>query len=154
VTGPVDVAMLVAIVDEGRKAIGSTEAMLRSSRTSPAWPSWIDASEGWVRDALTALAASDLPAVGAVMERSTLLMHAMAWTSNPPIVYWRPATLALWHAVSNLRAEGVGAWATMDAGPQVKVLTAAQDAETVAAALAPHALRVVRCAPGPDASVT
>jgi diphosphomevalonate decarboxylase len=81
-------------------------------------------------------------------------MHAMAWTSNPPIVYWRPATLALWHAVSNLRAEGVGAWATMDAGPQVKVLTAAQDAETVAAALAPHALRVVRCAPGPDASVT
>ena len=38
-------------------------------------------------------------------------------------------------AVRALRREGVGAWATMDAGPHVKVLCAVGDAESVAARL-------------------
>ena len=55
--------------------------------------------------------------------------------ARPAIVYWRPATLALLAEVAGLRQAGVVAWATMDAGPHVKVLTTADDADTVARAL-------------------
>jgi diphosphomevalonate decarboxylase len=37
--------------------------------------------------------------------------------------------------VRELRARGVAAWATMDAGPHVKVLTTPGDADTVARTL-------------------
>ena len=87
------------------------------------------------------------------MERSTLLMHATAWTSVPPVVYWQPNTLAAWLAVAGLRAEGIAAWATMDAGPQVKVLCARSDVLRVIDALTPVVERVVLCEPGPAPSV-
>ncbi|HTL34190.1 MAG TPA: hypothetical protein VL326_13765, partial [Kofleriaceae bacterium] len=51
------------------------------------------------------------------------------------IIYWQPTTLALLAAVRELRGKGTGAWATMDAGPHVKVLTSADDAATVEAAV-------------------
>jgi diphosphomevalonate decarboxylase len=44
-------------------------------------------------------------------------------------------TLDVLDAVNALRRSGVGAWATMDAGPHVKVLCAAADSERVAARL-------------------
>ena len=49
-----------------------------------------------------------------------------------------------------LRADGLGAYATIDAGPQVKVLCAPGDAERVADALraVPGVERVLACAPG------
>ena len=81
-------------------------------------------------------AAADLEALGAVTEASALAMHAAAIASRPTVLYWQPATLAALAEVRALRGRGVGAWATMDAGPHVKVLTSAGDAEVVAAALA------------------
>src|SRR5262249_42545563 len=51
-------------------------------------------------------------------------------------VYWRPATIALLAAVRTLRETGRAAWATIDAGPHVKVLTTTEDADHVARALA------------------
>ena len=94
--------------------------------------------------------ARDLDRLGAVMESSTFKMHATMHTSRPPIFYQQPGTLACLHAVFALRASGVSAWATMDAGPQVKVLCARRDAASVAGALAPHAVRVEVLSPGGD----
>ena len=45
---------------------------------------------------------------------------------------------------------GVGAWATMDAGPNVKVLCARSDSERVASALRAHVDRVEVLGPGSD----
>src|SRR5207247_1281882 len=57
--------------------------------------------------------------------------------------------------VWKLRAEGTPAFATIDAGPQVKVLCAPGDARRVAEALraVPGVERVLACAPGAGAEV-
>jgi diphosphomevalonate decarboxylase len=57
--------------------------------------------------------------------------------------------------VWELRAAGVSAFASIDAGPQVKVLCEPGDAERVAAALrdVPGVERVLVCAPGTGAEV-
>lgn len=146
--GAWDVAMVVAVVSEAKKAVGSTEGMQRSAATSPLYATWVAQAEDDVRAGIAAVDQRDLAALGRVMEASTFKMHATMQTSDPPLLYWQPATIACLHAVWALRADGVGAWATLDAGPQVKVLCARADADAVAAALRPHALRVHVLGPG------
>ena len=85
------------------------------------------------------------------MERSTLKMHATMISAG--IRYWKPTTVAVLEAIEALRRAGVGAWYTMDAGPNVKVLCEAGDAERVAAALRPHVGTVAVLGVGGDASV-
>jgi diphosphomevalonate decarboxylase len=57
--------------------------------------------------------------------------------------------------VRALREAGTAAFFTIDAGPHVKVLCAARDAEPIAGALAevPGVLRTLAAAPGPGARV-
>ena len=59
-------------------------------------------------------------------------------------------TLDLLDAIEATRRRGLGAWATMDAGPHVKALCAADDAERVAAALreVPGVVDVIVARPG------
>jgi diphosphomevalonate decarboxylase len=104
----------------------------------------------------TALAARDLEALGAVMEASTFAMHACAWAAVPAVRYARGITLDLLDRVESLRREGVGAWATMDAGPHVKTLCAAADIDAVAGALreVPGVVDVLVARPGAGVEVT
>jgi diphosphomevalonate decarboxylase len=148
-----DLRMVVAVVSEGRKAVGSTEGMERSRATSPYWGAWLDLGPRAVEEARGAVLARDLEALGAVMERSTFAMHATMHSATPPLLYFQPATVALLHAVFELRRSGVSAWATMDAGPQVKVLCAPADADVVRSALAPLALRIDVHGPGGPARI-
>ncbi|MFM2161119.1 MAG: hypothetical protein RLZZ383_631 [Pseudomonadota bacterium] len=148
-----DLALLVAVVTTEGKAVGSTEGMERSRLTSPLWGPWVAQAEADVDVGLSSLQAGDLPGLGRVMEASTLKMHAAMMTSDPPLLYWQPGTVALLHAVWRLRADGVPCWCTMDAGPQVKVLCPRAVSAEVAAALRPYAQAVHVLGPGPDASV-
>jgi diphosphomevalonate decarboxylase len=143
-----DVAMVVAVVQAGPKAVGSTEGMVRTKATSPYYRAFVDTAEDDVTEGVAAVRARDLERLGRVMERSTLKMHATMHTADPPILYWQPATVAVLHAAAALRAAGVGAWCTMDAGPNVKILCARADAPAVAAAVAPLVDRVEIHGPG------
>lgn len=148
-----DLRMVVGVVDAGRKKVGSTEGMERSRTTSPYYDAWVDTAQADVEEGTEAILARDLERLGTVMEQSTLKMHAAMHTAWPPLLYWQPGTVACLHAVHELRAGGIGAWATMDAGPQVKVLCTPEDADAVAAALAPHTQRVHVLEPGGPAGL-
>src|SRR5207253_2899575 len=72
-----------------------------------------------------------------------------------PIDHWDLRTVECMHRVWALRVEGVAAFFTIDAGPQVKVLCAPADAARVAAALeaVPGVERILACGPGRGAEV-
>ena len=106
-----------------------------------------------VAEGIAAVHARDLERLGTVMEHSTLKMHATMHTAVPPVLYWQPATVAVLHEVAALRSRGIGAWATMDAGPNVKVLCLRDDAEAVASALRPLVGTVRVLGPGGPPSV-
>lgn len=128
-----DIAMVLALVDRGPKDVASRDGMRRTAETSPYYGAWLAQApllHARVRDAVTA---RDLQAVGEAMEASTMAMHASAWAAQPAVRYAKGVTLDLLDAVQAMRREGLGAWATMDAGPHVKVLCAAADATAVAA---------------------
>lgn len=130
------VRMVIAIVGGGApKTHGSRDAMDHTAATSPYYAGWLALVPKDLAAAEAALARGDLQALGEIAEVNALAMHASAIAARPPVIYWQPATLAALAAVRELRGRGHAAWATMDAGPHVKVLTTAEDAEAVARAM-------------------
>jgi diphosphomevalonate decarboxylase len=150
-----DVRIVVAVANEGAKDVGSTEGMTLSEQTSPYYRAWVDCSDALVEEVRAGILARDLVKVGEAMEQSTLAMHACMMASRPGLIYLQPATLAALATVKQLRKEGVEVYATMDAGPHVKALCHARDAERVAAALAatPMVLRTLTARPGPGLEI-
>ena len=130
-----DLVIVVALVSKAKKAISSRQAMKQTAATSPLYAPWVETAQVAFDEALHALEVRDLEALIAAMETSTMRMHASAMGARPPILYWKPASLAAIEVVHGLRAEGTLCGWTMDAGPNVKVLCSASDAAVVAAAL-------------------
>ncbi|HET9625978.1 MAG TPA: diphosphomevalonate decarboxylase [Kofleriaceae bacterium] len=150
------VRMVIAIVGGGApKSHGSRDAMDHTAHTSPLYRAWLELVPRDLAAAEAALAAGDLEQLGAITEGNALAMHASAIAARPAVIYWQPATLAAIAEVRALRAAGHAAWATMDAGPHVKVLTTHSDAAKIAAALraVPGVSEVSIAAAGPAASL-
>lgn len=150
-----DVRIVVAVANEGPKDVGSTEGMTLSERTSPYYRAWVEASDGLADEVRAGILSRDLKKVGEAMEQSTLAMHACMMASRPGLIYFQPATLAALATVKRLRAEGIEVYATMDAGPHVKALCHARDADRVSFALRDTqlVLRTLVAHPGPALEV-
>ena len=131
-----ELRVIVAVVTAAAKPISSRKAMERVRRTSPAYAGWVADSPRLYEEAVAAVRDRDLMRLGVAMRMSYSRMFATMLAADPPIRYWLPETLVLLAAVEELREQGVAAWETMDAGPQVKVLCLNGDAQRVAAALA------------------
>jgi diphosphomevalonate decarboxylase len=126
------VRMVIGVVGGGApKTHNSRDAMDHVAETSPLYDSWIALVPSDLAAAEAALASADLQALGELAEVNALAMHA----ARPAVFYWQPTSIALLAVVRELRGKGIAAWATMDAGPHVKVLTSVADAPVVAAAL-------------------
>ena len=132
-----DLRLIIVHAARGPKAVGSTEGMERSRTTSPYHQAWVDTSIPDLDAAEAAIAERNLGRLGAVMEHSCFKMHACMMASQPPLVYWRGATLEIMHALWAARAEGLEGYATSDAGPHVKILCAAETAPALMDALRP-----------------
>jgi diphosphomevalonate decarboxylase len=138
-----ELCILVAVLKGGKKPISSREAMERVRFTSPYFPAWMEDAEEVFTDAREALAARDLERLGTAMRLSYMRMFATMLAADPPVLYWHPESLAAIGACEALRRDGVPAFETMDAGPQVKVLTTEEYADSVRAALDGIAERVL-----------
>ncbi|MGW0911675.1 diphosphomevalonate decarboxylase [Streptomyces sp. NPDC002784] len=134
-TGGLDPALVVAVVDAGPKPVSSRTAMRRTVDTSPLYEPWALSSKADLAEMRTALLAGDIEAVGEIAERNALGMHATMLAARPAVRYLAPASLTVLDAVLRLRQDGVPAYATMDAGPNVKVLCRRADAARVAEAV-------------------
>ncbi|MEM6818340.1 MAG: diphosphomevalonate decarboxylase [Pseudomonadota bacterium] len=128
--------VMAAVIDEGPKAVGSTEGMERTRATSPYYPVWIDSHARDLDVATDAVAKRDFAALAEVTEHSFFKMHAVMMSSQPALLYWLPASVGVVRAVADLRSRGLPACCTMDAGPQVKVVTTPDAAADIADALA------------------
>ncbi|OIH97546.1 MULTISPECIES: diphosphomevalonate decarboxylase [unclassified Curtobacterium] len=145
-------AMVVVTIDAGPKPIGSREAMRRTIATSPFYPAWVTSTTETVGEMLDACAAGDFTRIGELTESNALRMHATIEGAFPPIRYLNARSVAVFDAVAELRAVGLQAYATADAGPNVVVLCQPDDRSAVATALASFG-DVIESGTGPAARV-
>lgn len=146
--------MVVVVVDAGPKPVSSRALMANTVATSPFYPAFVETNEAAVVPMKEALATNDFTRIGELTEQSSMRMHAAILASAPPFTYFQPETLAVWAVVRELQAAGVPAYVTMDAGPNVKILTLAPAVDQIRAALTPaFAGRLLVSHPGPGAEV-
>lgn len=124
-------ADVVAVVDAGAKKIGSAEnhRLVTTSAYFPARLAEVPARLAAVRQAINR---RDLEQLGEAMEADAVSMHVVCMTSRPASFYWNGGTLNVMQAVRAWRDEGLLAYFTIDAGPNVHVICASADREAVA----------------------
>ncbi len=123
-----NINVLILVTSRQKKKTGSTEGMNLTRDTSPYYQAWSDSAEADLAAMRQALQDADFTRIGHLAEFSCLKMHALAMSANPGIIYWSPATLHLLQQVREIRASGIEAYFTIDAGPQVKILCREKDA--------------------------
>lgn len=128
--------VVIAITDVERKGVSSSAGMRLSEETSPYYEPWVRTTADDFRAAHSAVAGRDFRALAALAESSCLKMHGVMQSSQPAMIYWRPATVACMHAVRALRADGEHVFFTIDAGPQVKAVCLPESLAAVSARLA------------------
>lgn len=144
--------LLVGMVSREEKEVKSRDGMRSTVETSPYYPAWAKDAEREVKEIVRHLKRRDLEAVGEIAEKNAWRMHASALAADPPLCYLKPATLAVIESCRELRKQGVGAWFTLDAGPNPVLLTSEKDEARVAEMIRAHgAAEVVHCSPGGDA---
>jgi diphosphomevalonate decarboxylase len=124
-------AVAVAVTASGPKAVGSTDGMLLTERTSPYYPAWVASSPADLAEARSAIERRDFDALAAASESSCLKMHGVMLSSRPGLVYWNGATVDCIHQIRGLRSLGVPVFFTIDAGPQVKAVCLPESFERV-----------------------
>jgi diphosphomevalonate decarboxylase len=121
----------IAIISTEHKATGSARGNTLAG-TSPFQPVRVADTSRRLDLCRNAILRRDFEALAEVSEEDSNLMHAVMMTSHPALFYWQPATLAVMQAVREMRAGGLPACYTIDAGPNVHVICEAERAEEIA----------------------
>lgn len=112
---------VIAVVEIGPKIVSSRDGHLRAP-TSPYYSKRQELVPARLEKVRHAIDEADLSLLGPVLEEEAVDLHLIAMSSQPPIFYWSPGTVAVLRAVRELRQEGLQAYATMDAGANVHVI--------------------------------
>lgn len=150
-----DLRDVVAVVETGAKPVPSLEGHRRAA-TSPYYERRLELLPERLERVRQGIRDRDLELMGPVLECEAVDLHLVAMSSRPPIFYWTGGTLDVIRRVRAMRGESVGAYVSIDAGPNVHVICEPHDEEAVAGALAslPSVRRLIRDGVGPGPFVS
>ncbi|MBK2403806.1 diphosphomevalonate decarboxylase [Erysipelothrix rhusiopathiae] len=140
--------MIVCILNDQEKPFLSSQAMNTTVEESVYYPAWVEQTEKDIINLESALKEHDIWTVGAIAQQNALRMHASLMAVN--MWYFEPQTVEIMNKVRKIQ-KTVPAFFTMDAGPNVKIMTTSEHVETVLAEL--EGVKTVVCAPGVGVSV-
>jgi len=120
----------VAIVSASHKKTGSTEGH-SIAPTSPLQAARVADAPRRLDLCRNAILNCDFNEFASIVELDSDIMHAVMMTSTPALHYWKPASLEVMTNVRALRAEGIPACYTVDAGPNVHVMCPETEAHVI-----------------------
>jgi diphosphomevalonate decarboxylase len=125
----------IAIVESGPKPIGSTQGHALAP-TSPLQAARIADAPRRLDICRQAILSKDFEQLAEIIELDSNLMHAVMMTSQPPLMYWAPASILVMREVHAWRQSSLAAAYSLDAGPNIHIITTAEDHETATQRLA------------------
>lgn len=145
-----EMAMVSVTVNATAKKVSSRDGMVATRQTSPYYQAWIDVTKQTLEEMIAACAAADLTRIGEITETHAHRMHAVINATHPPIRYLAPVSWQVFDEVSAMRDDGLEAYATADAGPNVVIICRPDDAQAVANRVAAYG-QINTFSPGPGA---
>ncbi len=131
-----ELRVLVVRISDKAKDTSSRDGMELSRLSSPYYQAWLEDAVKVCAEAQTALAKRDLEKLGSLVRISYLRMFSTMFSASPPFIYWHADSLAVIKCCEEIRAAGLSAWETMDAGPQVKIFCLVNEVDAILARLA------------------
>lgn len=126
-----DVRVAAVVLSANMKKVSSREGMRRTVDTSVFFDGWVNSIPQDLASIKQGIEDKDFEKVGQIAEANCLKMHATTLGANPPFTYWHDSTMAVMQTVQMLREEGIPAYFTIDAGPNVKVLYLPENEEVL-----------------------
>lgn len=121
-TPDIDLSLLSVVIDQHSKKISSTVGMESSVKSSPFYPNWVTLVASEIKEIKQAIATKDLQKIGEISEHNAMSMHALTLSADPSFTYFAPETIKIIQLIKELRQQGIFAYATIDAGPNVKII--------------------------------
>jgi diphosphomevalonate decarboxylase len=129
-----DLVDCLAVISKAHKSTVSSQGQTLAG-TSPFQAARLADAPRRLDSCRRALLRRDFEGLAEVVELDSNMMHAVMMTSRPSLFYWQAATLTVMQSVREARAGGLPVCYTIDAGPNVHVLTEAASAQQAAAML-------------------
>ncbi|TQS71103.1 diphosphomevalonate decarboxylase [Ornithinibacillus gellani] len=117
-----DVRVAAVVLSDVAKDVSSRAGMKRTVDTSVFFDSWVNSIPADLNEIKAGIMSRDFTKVGQTAEANCLKMHATTLGAAPPFTYWQDSTFTVMQTVRELRQQGIPAYFTIDAGPNVKVL--------------------------------
>lgn len=117
--------VLVIVKSDGKK-VPSTEGHEASRKTSFFYDTSIKVRKQLFKDLKSAFAQKDFKKVGEIIEKDCINLHSVMMSTTPPLFYWSPKTLEIIKNVIDWRSQGIEAYFTIDAGPNVHLISEAK----------------------------
>lgn len=129
--GDFDLAMIIIVVNSNKKEVSSREAMKITVSTSPLYEAYVEDSALDLIEIKKAIENKDIKKIGEISEHNAMKMHSTILSSNPPMLYFEGDSLIAINKIKELREKGYDVYYTMDAGPNVKIVTRKTQAESI-----------------------
>jgi len=104
------------------KPISSRAGMKQTVEGLSLYPAWKPMVDAHLAQIIPAIEKGNIAQMGQIAEHNALAMHATMMSAFPALCYWLPETLATLHTIWTAREQGLACWATLDAGPNVKLI--------------------------------
>ncbi len=125
-----DLVDIIAVVSADHKKVGST-AGHELADTSPLQNARVQDAERRLSIIRSAILNRDFLAMADTIELDSNIMHAVMMTSNPPLLYWESTSISIMKSVKSWRESGIPVCYTLDAGPNVHVITTSAYADKI-----------------------
>jgi len=113
---------IIAVVSIEHKKIGST-AGHELANSSPLQIARVQDTNQRLQIVRQAILEQDFLKMAEMVELDSNFMHAVMMTSNPPLMYWESTSIKIMKIVKEWRAAGIPVCYTLDAGPNVHIIT-------------------------------
>ena len=147
--------MIATIVSESKKKVSSRGGMAQTVANCPYYEGWLKTVDADLEAIRNGIKKKDFTAIGSTAEYNALKMHATMMTTRPAIIYWNSATVEIMNAVQLWREEGLEAYFTMDAGPNVKVMCLQKNEKEISKSFQELSgiKKTISCRPGDGAKI-
>ncbi len=132
---------VIVLVDANEKYLSSREAMKRTVATAHSYHTYVKESQKKALNMEKAIADNDFSTIGRLTETHARHMHETMSSAMPPIQYLTNESRKVLDVVAKMQDQGIKAYATMDAGSNVKILTKTNHLDDIQTFLHNHGYR-------------
>lgn len=148
-----DIEMVVVLINKSQKKKSSRSLMKETVEESRYFEPWVKQNELDLEDIIDAIKRQDIHDVGKIAQRNAMMMHGTLLANDNPFFYFEPLTIRAIQIAQDLQESGVAAYYTMDAGPNVKIITDSNSSKLVLDVFKQAGFEVIHSTKGPGVMI-